>query len=124
MYILHFLITVVLFVLLTPGILVRLPPKGSKWTVAIVHGIVFTVVMYIFCWYVLPNLLNLEGFQEGAVAKTRPTKTRPTKTRPTQNGLLPWKQPKSDKSVEPLMEPLIEDKHIPEVNALYKLSMY
>jgi len=61
MSIVHFLITVVLFVLLTPGILVRLPPKGSKWTVAIVHGTVFAFVMHIVCWYILPNLYNLEG---------------------------------------------------------------
>lgn len=37
----------VLFVLLTPGILVSLPPRGSKWTVALVHGAVF-VVLYHF----------------------------------------------------------------------------
>ena len=36
-----------LFVLLTPGILLSLPPKGSKWTVAIVHGLVFALI---WCW--------------------------------------------------------------------------
>jgi len=61
--ILHSLLAVVLFVLLSPGILVRLPPKGSKWTVAIVHGIIFAIVMYLVSSYVLPNL---EGFKEGA----------------------------------------------------------
>lgn len=35
--------TAVLFVLLTPGILVSLPPGGSKLTVAIVHAIVFAI---------------------------------------------------------------------------------
>jgi hypothetical protein len=39
-----FLYMVLLFVLLTPGILLSLPPKGSKWTVAIVHALVFTTV--------------------------------------------------------------------------------
>ena len=40
-----FIYTVVLFVILTPGILLRLPPGGSKLTVAVVHGIVFALVM-------------------------------------------------------------------------------
>ena len=65
--ILHSLLAVVLFVLLSPGILVRLPPKGSKWTVAIVHGIIFAIVMYFVYLYVLPNL---EGFKEGAKCRT------------------------------------------------------
>jgi hypothetical protein len=38
--------TVVLFVLLTPGILLRLPPKGGNFTVALVHGLVFAIVFY------------------------------------------------------------------------------
>jgi hypothetical protein len=36
---------VVLFVVLTPGILLRLPPKGSKYVVAAVHGLVFAFVL-------------------------------------------------------------------------------
>ena len=40
------LYTILLFVLLTPGILLRLPPKGSPLVVAIVHGVVFAIVMY------------------------------------------------------------------------------
>uniref|UniRef100_A0A6C0KW01 Uncharacterized protein n=1 Tax=viral metagenome TaxID=1070528 RepID=A0A6C0KW01_9ZZZZ len=36
---------VLLFVVLTPGILLRLPPKGDKFTVAIVHGVVFAFVL-------------------------------------------------------------------------------
>jgi len=69
MTIVHFLITVVLFVLLTPGILVRLPRKGSKWTVAIVHGIVFAVVMHVVYWYVLPNLSTFEGLTTSELYK-------------------------------------------------------
>ena len=33
-----------LFVLLTPGVLVSLPPGGSKLVVAATHGVVFAVV--------------------------------------------------------------------------------
>jgi hypothetical protein len=36
---------VLLFVVLTPGILLRLPPKGGKFIVALVHGVVFTVII-------------------------------------------------------------------------------
>ena len=38
---------VALFVALTPGVLLRLPPGGSKLTVALVHGVVFAVVLYL-----------------------------------------------------------------------------
>lgn len=35
-----------LFFVLTPGILVSLPPGGSKMTVALVHALVFVVVYH------------------------------------------------------------------------------
>jgi hypothetical protein len=37
---------IALFVALTPGILLTLPPKGSKLVVAITHGIIFVLL---FC---------------------------------------------------------------------------
>ena len=36
----------ILFFLLSPSILLRLPPNGSKWTVALVHALVFGVIFY------------------------------------------------------------------------------
>ena len=36
-----------LFVALTPGVLLTLPSKGSKLTVAVVHGLVFAVVYHL-----------------------------------------------------------------------------
>ena len=45
---LMFVYVVVLFVVLTPGILLRLPPGGSKLTVAVVHGIVFALITSFF----------------------------------------------------------------------------
>ena len=39
-----FLYTALLFFLLTPGILLTLPPKGKKMTVALVHALVFGIV--------------------------------------------------------------------------------
>jgi len=42
---LSFVYVAVLFFVLTPGILVSLPPKSSKWVVALVHAIVYTVIL-------------------------------------------------------------------------------
>ena len=64
MSIIHFLVTVGLFVLLTPGILLRLPSNGSKWTVAAVHGIVFALVLYFLHYYILPYFNMFEGFAQ------------------------------------------------------------
>ena len=37
---------VILFFLLTPGILVSLPPGGDKYTVAFVHALVFGLITW------------------------------------------------------------------------------
>jgi hypothetical protein len=50
----------VLFVLLTPGILLRLPPTGSPLVVAIVHGAVFALVLCLT--YKMVLRLDVEGF--------------------------------------------------------------
>jgi hypothetical protein len=50
---------VVLFVLLTPDILLHLPPKGSKFVVALVHGIVFA---FILCFTYKYFMKSVEGF--------------------------------------------------------------
>lgn len=50
----------VLFVLLTPGILLRLPPKGSPLVVAIVHGAVFALILCLMHKMVLS--MGAEGF--------------------------------------------------------------
>ena len=39
-----FLYSIVLFFVLTPGVLLRLPPGGSAMTVALTHAVVFGVV--------------------------------------------------------------------------------
>jgi hypothetical protein len=52
---------VVLFVALTPGVLLSLPPKASKMTVVVTHAVIFTAV-----WYFTHNLvysMTYEGFQ-------------------------------------------------------------
>lgn len=45
----HWIITIyvaLLFFVLTPGVLLSLPPKGGKLTVAAVHALVFAVVWH------------------------------------------------------------------------------
>jgi len=54
----------VLFFVLTPGILLSLPPKGSKITVAITHAIVFALV------YGLTHQLVYSYLYEGFVEMT------------------------------------------------------
>lgn len=61
MNIFHFLYVVFLFVLLTPAILVRLPPKGNKWIVALVHGVIFSLILLLTNHYVSGFGKNLEG---------------------------------------------------------------
>ena len=51
------LFVAVLFFLLTPGILLRLPPGGSKYTVAAVHAVVF-VIVYHLTHKTVANLVN------------------------------------------------------------------
>jgi hypothetical protein len=36
-----------LFVVLTPGVLLSIPPGGSKLTIATTHGVVFALVYYL-----------------------------------------------------------------------------
>lgn len=57
------LYVVLLFVLLTPGVLLTLPKGGSKLTVAVVHGLVFAVVWHFTNNMVLRATAGLEGFQ-------------------------------------------------------------
>jgi hypothetical protein len=50
-----------LFFVLTPSVLVKLPPGGNKYTVAAVHALVFAVV-YCLVHKTVLNFLYPEGF--------------------------------------------------------------
>jgi len=55
----------ILFFLLTPSILLRLPKKGGKYTVAAIHAVVFSIVLYLTGGIIM-KLLNGEYlFREG-----------------------------------------------------------
>jgi len=51
-----------LFFVLTPAILLRLPPNGGKYTVAAVHALVFGLVFYLTHKIVWRFGASLEGF--------------------------------------------------------------
>ena len=61
MYYHIFIFSVLLFFVLTPGVLLRLPPNGSKYVVALVHGLVFALLFTLSFKYYKEFLL-----QEGA----------------------------------------------------------
>ena len=53
-----------LFIVLTPGVLLRLPMNGSKMVVAVTHGVVFAVVWHFTHKMVLTA--SYESFMSGA----------------------------------------------------------
>jgi len=64
---------IALFFVLTPGVLVSLPPKSSKLTVAVTHAIVFAVI------YQLTNKMvsqALEGFKGSGVPSKKKNNER------------------------------------------------
>ena len=63
---LSFVYVAVLFFVLTPGILVSLPPKSSKWVVALVHAIVYTVIL-MFTYHPVAKLV--EGAKVGGTCR-------------------------------------------------------
>jgi len=63
----------VLFFILTPGILVSLPPKGSKMVVAATHALVFSLLFCVTCKMVLK-------FTRGALEGMTPTPATPKAT--------------------------------------------
>lgn len=52
MNVLFSLYLLVLFLVLTPGVLVTLPKNGSKYTIAAVHGLIFAALLYVTGHYV------------------------------------------------------------------------
>ena len=58
-------VLVALFVALTPGVLLRIPAAGSKLTVAVVHGLVFALVLQLTYMYFLDDILDMMDVSEG-----------------------------------------------------------
>jgi hypothetical protein len=56
----------VLFFILTPAVLLRIPKNGNKYTVAGVHAVVFALLLHFTGKFVWNFSMTMEGFQEGA----------------------------------------------------------
>lgn len=67
--------TALLFFLLSPNVLLRLPPKGKPLLVAGVHAVVFAIIFHLTHKLVMDLSYSVggghEGFQEGAWASQR-----------------------------------------------------
>ena len=71
----------ILFFVLTPGILVTLPPKSSKMIVAATHAIVFAIVLAFTCKMVWKLSMRFEGFDTQtaqAIADAKPIHKKET----------------------------------------------
>jgi hypothetical protein len=65
------LYTAFLFFLLTPAILLRLPPNGSKYVVALVHAVVFAVIFHFTKGLVWELSATFEAETEYPLTKNR-----------------------------------------------------
>ena len=54
-------IVFLLFFLLTPGVIVRLPFGGSRIVVAMTHAVIFTFILSVACQVVLKMLSQTEN---------------------------------------------------------------
>ena len=63
MYLVCLVFIVFLFVVLTPSNFVRLPQKGNKWIVSLVHGIIFAIILCFTYRYVMSLGSNVEGYK-------------------------------------------------------------
>jgi hypothetical protein len=61
----------ILFFILTPAILLRIPKNGNKYTVAGVHAIVFALLLHFTGKFVWNFSMSMEGFSEGIDAAQR-----------------------------------------------------
>jgi len=66
-----FIFTALLFFVLTPGVLLSLPPKGSKLVVAGVHAVVFALV-----WTFTHKMVYDFGMSSGLIVKDGSTPTK------------------------------------------------
>jgi hypothetical protein len=75
---------VILFIALTPGVMISLPPQGSNLTIAVVHGIIFSII-WIFIYRIVNNVY--EGFENiiGPCGRDSDCEPNITKKRCTNN---------------------------------------
>jgi len=67
-------ILAILFFIFTPKVFLTLPTRGNKYTIALVHALLFTVVWTILRYFVISTK---EGITTTPAATTRPATTLP-----------------------------------------------
>jgi len=70
-----FLSSLILFVLLSPGVLIHLPKKYGKITIALIHSAIFSLLFSIVLFFM--KKLTKEGLKLTTKSITKPT-TKPT----------------------------------------------
>jgi len=100
MCLLTFLYIALLFFVLVPGVLLSLPPKGTKFVVAGVHALVFGIVFYFTHRIVHRMGVSLEGFTEvpeGGSESTMPMPMPMEESTDSEDS----SEPKKDKKMTP-----------------------
>jgi hypothetical protein len=93
------LYSAVLFVILSPNVLLRIPAKGSKFLVAGVHALVFGIILYFTCGFIWRLSMRIEGFKEGDIpAKKRSPSSE--KKSSTKTGEKKSSMPSSEKKIK------------------------
>jgi hypothetical protein len=64
----------ILFFILTPAVLLRIPKNGSKYTVAAVHAIIFALLLHFTGKWVWNFSMRMEGFSEGLLTQAQATR--------------------------------------------------
>ena len=89
-----------LFYVLTPGILLRLPKGGSKMAVAATHAVVFALVWH-FTHSMVSKYLGREGFKGSPIPPTPLTKA--------QRAMSP--SPMNVSKLQPMPMPMVSSKN-------------
>lgn len=72
----------ILFFVLTPSILLRLPKNGSKYTVALVHAVVFGLLFWLTHKFVWRMTQRLEGMDDQTQDEEKDEKEEKEETTP------------------------------------------
>ena len=80
--------TAFLFFILTPGVLVTLPPKSKKMIVIGTHAAIFALIFHFTHHIVWKMSNNFEGFREGNTSTKRIKPTQTNRIKPTRTNRI------------------------------------
>jgi len=133
MNILMFIVLVLLFVIFTPKIFFSLPIKGSKYTIAFVHAILFAltwVLIHTFVWRMVPHCRRRRLLVEGATDNSNKSPTTesnkavktdaPAKTAQTTGGTPAKTAPKTGAQTKDVPTTGAQRKNVPTTGAQRK----